>query len=613
MSNRQNRSGRPIRGPHSALTDYLASQNISAAQIRSDHEARRQAAAAAAAAATTEGVSNTITPDEGSPEDDSNGPVELASVVAGRNRSRANAQKQKKQAAAIEKIKKSKEFKKRKQLADDDLDDDDLADIMANEKTVPAPGQSENCELCGKRFTVTPYSRAGPNGGLLCNKCGQDLAKDEAASSKKKRKSGGLGAARRKVQSRALDGLSPVGVKSLMALCVETLAKNIDLADNFGDLPASLVDKLARTLSKRRLLDSKTLDLFLQPHVDEVTVYDGARLTSEDYKRIFQRTTKLRTLKLRNAIQFKNGVMEYLTTRNISLDSIALHGASLVTEECWRAYLVAKGAHLKAIKVYFTDKHFGDDLVASLNELCPSLERLKIVHNQKLTDQGVEHIATMKGLRHLSLDLRQPTKTEPYVKVINSIGNTLETLSLTDVVDLDDRVLDAIHDNCRSLSKLRITKSEMMTDPGFVRLFKDWKNKPLDFIDFQCCRFMMSELDRENHHLYGLCSDGFRALMEHSGKFLRKLNICGCRDISREAFEEVFSIDKEYPALSHLELSFCGQVTDFVIGSIFRSCPNIRDIVVYGCMKVREVRVPRGKLLIGVPNAIGMIIEGTDD
>jgi DNA repair protein RAD7 len=30
-------------------------------------------------------------------------------------------------------------------------------------------------------------------------------------------------------------------------------------------------------------------------------------------------------------------------------------------------------------------------------------------------------------------------------------------------------------------------------------------------------------------------------------------------------------------------------------------------------MKVRDVRVPRGKILVGVPNARGMVIEGDDD
>jgi DNA repair protein RAD7 len=152
-----------------------------------------------------------------------------------------------------------------------------------------------------------------------------------------------------------------------------------------------------------------------------------------------------------------------------------------------------------------------------------------------------------------------------------------------------------------------------MTDEGFVRLFKDWANRELKFIDFQKCRQLESAQPRENPDGIGLCSNGFRALMAHSGRTLEYLNLYGCRHITPEAFEEVFSADKVYPNLTKLEISFCEQVTDFIVGSIFRSCPQLRELIVFGCMKVKDVKVPHGKLLVGVPNALGMVIDGDDN
>jgi DNA repair protein RAD7 len=101
--------------------------------------------------------------------------------------------------------------------------------------------------------------------------------------------------------------------------------------------------------------------------------------------------------------------------------------------------------------------------------------------------------------------------------------------------------------------------------------------------------------------------------MVHSGRKLQHLNVHGCRHISAKAFEEVFAEDKRYQELKKLEISFCEEVTDFIVGSIFRSCPNLRELNVFGCMKLKEVRVPRGKILVGVPNALGMIIDGDDN
>lgn len=587
------------------MTDFLASKNISAARIRAEAVARL-------AAAETGGSSNTPATGQ-SPQDEND------DVISGRSAAsaarRAKDQKRRKQEEAIAKIKKSRAYKKRKRGANSESDDD-LALALFREKLAPMPGQMSNCEMCGKRFTVTPYSRSGPEGGLVCSPCGQKLAKDEDANKQPKKKrgpvpKGGLG--RRKIQSRILDGTYDVGAKPLMTLCIETLASNIHLADDLGDLPSPVIDRIARLLSKTRLLDSHTLNLFLQSHHEVINVYDAAKLNSDDFIKIFQLVPQLKKLKLRNAIQFTDRVMQYLTTRNMTLESIYIHGANLLSEDMWTEFLKQKGSHLKALHIYYTDKHFGDKAVGLLPDLCPSLSRLKICHNQEVSDEGIKHTAELDKLEHLSLHCIKKTTTDSYIHVLNSIGGQLQTLSIKKVSDVDDRLLDAIHENCTSISKLRITESEFMTDAGFARLFRGWKNKPLLFLDLQKCRYVDAAKPRENEHKVGLCSQGFEALMEHSGSGLQYLNVHACRHISRETFEKVFASDKTYAQLRYLEISFCEEVNDLVVGSIFRSCPNLKEVNVFGCMKVKDVRVPRGKILVGVPNAVGMRIEGVAD
>jgi DNA repair protein RAD7 len=465
----------------------------------------------------------------------------------------------------------------------------------------------ENCAVCSKRFTVTPYSVAGPEGGL----CGKEIAKQRQGQQPKKKQArkqtGGVGN-RRALQSRILDG--DRGTKSLSTLCVQTLAKNVDMADSFGDLPEHLVDKIARIFSKRRLLRSETLPLFAQPSTEVLHIYDGARLREEDFMQIFQVAPKLRRFKVRCAIQFKDEVMDYLLTRDIELEHFYLHGANLLREDKWHAFFTAKGASLRGVQVYYTDLHFGDETIALLKETSPNLTRLKVENNQKVTDIGVEAAGDLPKLEHLGFQLRNDIHSPSVVKAVDKCGSRLHTLSLKVVPLVDDTVLKSIHDNCRALTKLRITDSEHMTDSGFADLFKDWQNPALEFIDLQKCRHMDSTRPRDNVDLVGLCDQGFKALMAHSGSRLRVLNIHGCRHITQEAFEEVFSEDATYPELVDLEISFCENVNDFVLGSIFRSCPNLKKVNVFGCMRVRQVVAPRGAVLIGVPNAQGMVTEG---
>ncbi|KAI1391467.1 RNI-like protein [Hypoxylon trugodes] len=599
------RQSRGIRGPRSALTDYLESQNISASRIRADNDARRAAAANTTTTTTGQNGENENSENNENDENDEEGDP-LGQTVA----RAAAAQKRKRQQEAIDKIKKTKAYKKRKMQEWSDDDDDALALTM-----LPVPGQTENCEQCKKRFTVTAYSRTGPNGGLLCPRCSKELGDEEKAVKKKakakKPANTSAGRGRRKVQSNLLDG--QIGVKALTTLCIETLANHIDLADDLGDLPPHSIDRVARLLSKRRLMNPTTMDLFLQPQAEFINLYDAARLGQSDYMKIFQRCSQLKSLKLRNAIQFQDNIMEFLIGRNFSLQNLYLHGANLLTEECWEKYLKVKGQSLKALQIYFTDRHVSDKIVASLKDYAPSLTRLKICHNQEVSDEGVKSIAQLNNLEHLSLHLVKKTSTEPYVHVIENIGHNLRTFSTRIVDDVDDRLLDALHNHCTELAKLRITHSEVMTDAGFARLFNDWKNKPLTHIDLELCRHIDSSNPRENSHQIGLCSNGFKALMKHSGLRLKKLNVHGCRNISREAFEEVFSLDKVYNDLVDMEISFCEEVTDFVVQSIFKVCPKLKQLNVFGCMKVKDVKVPRGKILVGVPNARGMIIEGTED
>lgn len=142
------------------------------------------------------------------------------------------------------------------------------------QKAKPLPGQLENCELCGKRFTVTPYSKAGPDGGLLCAPCGKEMTKEAKAAEKAKKPT--IRKARRKIESNRLDGVSTHGAKSLQTLCIEMLAQNSLDIEEFGELPDSLLNRLSEIFSKKRVMNPRTMQLFLRPDLDTVAIHESA-------------------------------------------------------------------------------------------------------------------------------------------------------------------------------------------------------------------------------------------------------------------------------------------------------------------------------------------------
>ncbi|KAI9845706.1 MAG: hypothetical protein M1838_001569 [Thelocarpon superellum] len=606
-----------IRGPQSALTDFLAANNISANRIRQDFERRRIAAQRQNSSGSPLGASQNK--DDNADENENENENEDEAPAVAKKRKRASEK-------AVAKIKAKKMFQRRRKDAgadESDVKDSDSdvisADWSVNEPTKPLPGQLENCAQCGNRFTVTPYSKAGPNGGLLCAICSKALEKEDKKQ-KPKKKPAGRRDKSRQMRSDLLDGRKQYGAKPLLGLCVQKVASNVNDVEDFGELPPRLLDKLSQIFSKQRLVDSRTIDLFLRPYYDTVTVYDAAGLTVSDFLRLFAIVPSVRNLRLDKAGQFKNEILKYVTDHPaVHIVHLSLSGANHIDDEQWRAFFSVKGKHLETIKLDFLDGHFDDTTFSTMVEHCRNLARLKLERLWKLTPASIEHVAEMNNLKHLTLRFRTPGSNaasldlEPthIIGPLRAMGHQLHTLCLDDFSHCDDDVLKTIHAHCTHLSKLRVADAPLITDAALVSLFTDWRNPGLTSVNFRACRSVEETQPAVNPSPLGLCSAGFQALMAHSGGRLESLSVPACRHISHAAFSAVFSGKTRYPLLSSIDVSFCDAVDDPVLVGIFRSCPKLRRISIFGCFRVKDVRAPRGVVLLGRPNAQDEIaIEG---
>jgi DNA repair protein RAD7 len=530
--------------------------------------------------------------------------AESSTMAAERTRKRKRNQDE-----AIAKIKKGKAAKKaqkkRKKGSNDDSDfEDDVMDMYKKAKKLP--GQLENCELCNKRFTVTPYSKAGPEGGLVCTPCGKEMVKD--AKAEKKASKPVVRKGRRKMESNRLDGITVRGPKSLQQLCIEKLAKHSEDIDELGDMPESIMNRISEIFSKKRAMNSTTMKLFLQQDMDRIAIHEAAYLETEDYDQIFAICPNVKRLSLRNCCQFKDSNIDYMNEHARALEDIQLLGANLVSNDKWAELFIARGQDLKSFKVEWLDAAFDDQAIEALTTFCPNLERLKLERCKKIGPDSLDAIARLQHLRHLTLRFYDLIPREKLIHLISSVGAGLRTLCLEHFLDTTteptDDVLSTIHDTCAHLSKFRFTENNECTDAGYVSLFSDWLNPPLRYIDINSTRDMdNTNPDGPEDMPIGLGSAGFSALMNHSGSRLEFLDISSCRHISHETFTDIFDGSKEYPYLYEINLSFCPVVDEQVVAGIFRSCPAIKKVVTFSCFQVNDVVVPRGIMLIGAPRA----------
>ncbi|MCJ1438943.1 hypothetical protein MMC27_008333 [Xylographa pallens] len=577
------------------LTDFLASNNISAVQIRDEYERRRQTAQQHEAQ-----TAPPAGPVEEEEEEEEEGRVETVEPKTRRKR---------KAEAAVAKIKQSKAYQKRKTQNDDEPggDDDEIAwDMYAKSK--PLPGQLENCELCEKRFTVTAYSKTGPDGGLLCAKCSKAQEAERKKDAKPKKQAASRDK-RRKTQSNLLDGIVRNGSKTLQELCVEKVADNINDVEEFGDLPQALLDRLSQILSKRRVITSRTLDMFLRSDLDSISIYDCGKLEVSDYIKIFSIIPKVEGLNLRNAGQFKDEVLDYMLERDVPIQQLQLEAANLVTDAKWREYFAKAGHRLKSLKLSWLDYSMDDESISHLVKGCPKLKRLKLKKCFRLGDASLEALSQLKHLEYLSLRFTTPTTMESLKNLIHSVGKSLRTLSLEKFDNADDELLAEIHSTCASLSKLRFCENDYCTDRAFCALFTEWQNPPLSHVDFSSNRDIDYTRPDGPEDPIGLASEGFKALMTHSGSKLERLDISSCRHITQEAFAEVFNGVKQYPSLREINISFLTKIDTVIVAGMFRSCPAMAKVTGFGCFDVVDIMVPPGVALIGIPNPLESIVQ----
>ncbi|KAF2850894.1 DNA repair protein-like protein Rad7 [Plenodomus tracheiphilus IPT5] len=605
-----------IRGPHSALTDFLAANNISARDIRDSYRDRVQQAERDTAQSEDNGEGPSNAGADGDEDVEEDTQAESSAMAAERTAEKSRKRKRD-QSEAIAKIKKGKEAKKKAQKkkkgSDDDSEFEDVIDMYKKAKKLP--GQLENCELCNKRFTVTPYSKSGPEGGLLCTPCGKEMQKEAKAQQKAAKPVVRKG--RRKLESNRLDGMMAGGPKTLQQLCIEKLAKHSDDIDELGEMPENIMNRISEIFSKKRAMNSTTMKLFLQPDMETVAIHEAAYLETEDYDQIFAICPNVKRLSLRNCCQFKDSNIDYMNEKARALTDIQLLGANLISNEKWTELFIARGQDLRSFKVEWLDAAFDDEVVEALTTFCPNLERLKLERCKRIGEDSIDAIARLEHLKHLTLRFYQEMPHEKLNNLIASVGANLRTLCLEHFLDSTndptDDVLETIHNTCRHLSKFRFTENNECSDAGYVALFKDWANPPLRYIDVNSTRDMdNTNPDGPEDFPIGLATNGFLEMMKHSGSRLEYLDISSCRHISHAAFAEVFNGVQQFPNLAEINLSFLPVVDTQIVAGVFRSCPQIKKVVTFGCFQVADVVVPRGIVLIGAPKAQDQIEQFGD-
>ncbi|CUA74241.1 DNA repair protein rhp7 [Rhizoctonia solani] len=613
MSNRGRRGGsrgggraNNVRGPTSALTEFLREQgidarptNIYARRIRTSDENPATAEQPAEAGPSTEAptsptdvqpASSSRQP-SGKRKRNENDESDLDSNnldatddeaeqpdTKPKGKGKGKSQKSTKDLEkAKAKAKAAHDAKRRKRDDDEEPSEDEYKapskGVPIAPSALPPIGSFEKCVVCGKSFTVTRYTMAAdPPPGFLCHTCAKAGGADPF------KKSGPPRGRKPVVEKRKIVNYEQKDVfKSLATTCIEIIAKHIDDLEALGDIGHINMDKISKILAKQRSLTGSTSKLFYNVENTTLTLYDASRLDPPAFHTLIALNPNLEQLRLDYCRGVDSTVLPSFATGLANLTHIDLYGAFLARAPAFIEFFNAIGSRLETFRLTHSPRLDLDCCQALVQNCADSLTDLRLSNVGKLEDSWLPLLHRCTRLKRLELSYPggdASLTNESVIELLSVIGGELEHLDLSGQPQLEEDVLiEGVLPHAPNLTRLGMSNVPLLTDKAVAQFFTEYNEKA-----------GLEYLEMKNNPL--LSSDSLRAFLDRPTSIaIRQLSINGWKDAEEEACK---LIPSSCPQLRTLDVGFVRSVDDYLIKEILDGCSKIEEISCFGCNRVTQ-------------------------
>ncbi|TFK35443.1 hypothetical protein BDQ12DRAFT_737547 [Crucibulum laeve] len=604
-------SGNNVRGPTSALTEFLRSSGITATTIARRVATRVQTQtpnqqdqaiagpSTSSQNATAESSSRRVTRRRstrasGYASDELDDDEEPAVVPAEdkpmdevEDEAPNPAKKRKLSKAALAKSKeaaKANAKKGAKKGADNDMDDEEdpynalSRSMWTNESSArPSVGSFEDCAVCQKQFTVTKYTlAANPPPGFLCHQCAKAGGKDPFKKpAPKKRKAA--------ADKRTAPTFDERRFPSLVTMCIQLITKHINDIEALGDIGTMNVEAISKALSKNRGLTPENAHLFYSATNTSLVLYDATNLTSPALHTLALLNPALTSLRLDFCGHLDSSSFPAFCDFLPHLTSIELLGPFLIRIDGW-IHFFEKHPCMERFLITQSPR-FDLECVKTLVKHCTGLKALRLKEVGKLSDEFLEELEALNQLEYLDLADPSTSCSENAVSsLLTKVGGKLKHLDLSGHKELSDEFLFSLASHTGSMESLALNGLLEITNTGLAEFFGEWGNPPLTKLTLA-----------RNSELGG---PALQALLEHSGAQLEELSINGWKDTDEESLR---MIGFRAPKLKRVDVGWCRAMDDFIVkswmegdegpkrrGDIVGRLDNLREMKVWGCNKITD-------------------------
>lgn len=555
-------SNRGIRGPNSALTEFLRQQGINAEDIRQRHLRRlngeeddgEQAGEEGQEDAEPQEGENGGTDANGEEENDENDEEELQIRIAARRKRRAAAGKD-----DNDDYTDSDE-----QEIDEDEDGNEIAVRRRPRRKVV--GEEETCAQCFQEFVINVYSKIAPTGGYLCPDCTTKQLEKERAMKKNQL----LSRKKRQKLAAALLDRQDLKIPTLQDLAIKKVTEKIEFVEQFGDIGSINMKKISKILCRNRSLSDNTLQLFLDTNVERLEFWDCSGLSRNAYDTICSFCPNIKELKLLMCGRLHNDNLNYFASNLKHLTKIEVDGPFLINNQTWQNFFETVGDRLTSFKVSHTHR-FDDETMKTLLEKCgPNMTELRLSRLDGIKEKESYDLMPVYLTKLEYLEISFPHQEDlvtdsALINLLSINGESLHTLILDGCSALTDEFLiNGIKPFCVNLRKLSLSFLDQITSEGFVALFNEWNaNLGLNEVYLRKC--------------FSLGDEGIIEFLLHSAQSLVELSINSVKDLTVDTFQIM-----KCPNLTYLDTGFVRSVDDDVLELIGKNCPQLKVLDTYG-------------------------------
>ena len=639
MSRRQRQRGvNGIRGPNSALTEFLRNEGITDAfrqrrlrdanqdnqpQPPPPQEEDNEREGTRAESITIDDNLGTTTPEVGTEtsliqddeEDDDEEIKQMKRAAKRKLRAAKRGGRRLRSRGSLDGNSSSSDSDSDDNFSNNDNDDED-EDELNNE--IKKFGEDDECVECGETFELSVSSRfIKEQAGYLCNACNQLLKAKE-----RKLRANQLNARkRRKKIAQALLNKSEVKVPKLQDICIKKITENIEEVEVLGDIGQVNMNRISKILSKNRSLNNKTMTLFLTPDLKHLEFWDCSNVDSDSLNKIASFCPNLESLTLFMCGQLHNDNLQYFATNLTKLNELSLNGPFLISDIMWQDYFEEIGSRLTKFEIRNTHRFGNDSLISLLENTGKNLTSLKLSRLDGLNSSEIygliPHYILDSKLTHL--EISYPTNEELItdeliISILSITGDSLVLLNLDGCSMLTENFLiDGVSKFCPNLTNLSIQNLDQITNEGFAKAFKDYNNVNQGGL-----------IEVYLNKCIGLGDEAIYELFQHSSHTLVELSINSLDLISKNFLSQVFTEDSHqfkknlqkqnqkdgdggcyykhitFPLLTYLDIGFVRAIDNEILELIGESCLQLKVIEVYGDNRcTSRARFRNGLMVIG--------------